>query len=81
MKNVYFDMATVVTERQSPETLQLIARRLRQIGLKRILFGADTPTIAHDPPILAWATLRRRLPLTDEELRIIAMNVAPYFGI
>jgi predicted TIM-barrel fold metal-dependent hydrolase len=79
-KNVYFDMATVVTERQSAETLQLIARRPRQIGLKRILFGADTPTIAHDPPLVAWATLRRRLPLTDEELRIIANNVAPYLA-
>ncbi len=78
MKNVYFDLTTVVTDTQPPETLALIARRLRQIGLQRILFGADTAIATRPPPILAWATVRRRLPLTDDELRIIADNVAPY---
>jgi predicted TIM-barrel fold metal-dependent hydrolase len=78
MKNVYFDLTTVVTDAQPPETLALIARRLRQIGLQRILFGADTAVATRPPPILAWATARRRLPLTDDELRVIANNVAPY---
>ena len=79
LKNVYFDMATVVTEQQSQVTLDLIARRVRQIGLERILFGADTPLENRPPPMLAWATLKRRLPLIDDEIRVIARNVAPYF--
>ena len=78
MKNVYFDLATVVTEKQSAETIALIARRLREIGLERILFGADTPAGTRPESIAAWATIRRRLPLTDGELRQLAGNVAPY---
>jgi predicted TIM-barrel fold metal-dependent hydrolase len=78
MRNVYFDLATVVTESQSDSTLALIARRLRQVGLQRVLFGADTPTFERPAPLQAWATIRRRLPLTDDELRIVAGNVAPY---
>jgi predicted TIM-barrel fold metal-dependent hydrolase len=78
VRNVYFDLATVVTESQSDSTLALIARRLRQVGLQRVLFGADTPTFERPAPLQAWATIRRRLPLTDDELRIVAGNVAPY---
>jgi predicted TIM-barrel fold metal-dependent hydrolase len=77
MKNVYFDLTTVVTDTQPSEKLELIARRLRQIGLERILFGSDTVLPSRPPPLLAWAMVRR-LPLTDDELRIIANNVAPY---
>jgi hypothetical protein len=40
--------------------------------------GADAPTFERPAPLQAWATTRRRLPLTDDELRIIAGNVAPY---
>ncbi len=78
MKNVYFDLATVVTESQSQETVELITRRLRELGLNRILFGADTPAGTRPDPIAAWATIRRRLTLTERELGVIAANVAPY---
>ena len=78
MRRVYFDLATVVTETQSDSTLALIARRLRQVGLDRVLFGADTPTFDRPAPLQAWATTRRRLPLTDDEIGTIANNVAPY---
>jgi predicted TIM-barrel fold metal-dependent hydrolase len=80
MKNVYFDLATVVTDNQSPERLALFARRLRQIGLDRILVGADAPIINRPQPLQAWVTIRRRLPLTDDELSVIANNVAPYMA-
>ena len=75
---MYFDFATDVTEDQQSETLALIAKRMRQIGLDRILFGADTPMPGRPTPLQAWATFRRRMPLTDEELSQIARNVAPY---
>ena len=78
MKNVYFDLTTVVTETQSQETIDLITRRLRELGLDRIVFGADTPAGSRAEPIMAWATIRRRLTLTDEELKLIASNLAPY---
>jgi predicted TIM-barrel fold metal-dependent hydrolase len=78
MQNVYFDVATDVNTEQPAEVIALIARRLRQIGLRRILFGADTPILDRPPTLQAWATFRRRLPLTNQELEIIAANVAPY---
>ncbi|HEX2781728.1 MAG TPA: amidohydrolase family protein [Gemmatimonadaceae bacterium] len=78
MKNVYFDLATVVNENLHTERVDLVARRLRQIGLERILFGSDTPVLDRPRPLQAWATSRRRIPLSDDELRVIASNAAPY---
>ena len=78
MKNVYFDLATVVTETQSQKTLDLIASRIRQVGPDRILYGSDTPGPTRPPPIQGWATVKRRLSLTSDELATIASNVAPY---
>lgn len=78
-RNLYFDMASNVTEDDSAENVALAARRIRQVGPRRILYGSDmTLGTTNPPPAAAWATARRRLPLTDEELAIIANNVAPY---
>ena len=77
-KNVVFDFATDVNEQMTDERVALLAKRMRQIGLNRILFGADTPIAGRPAPLQAWATFRRRMPLTDAELRDIADNVAAY---
>lgn len=78
-RNLYFDMASNVTEDASPSTLELVTRRMRQLGVGRILYGSDLSVgTTNPPPASAWATMRRRLPLTDEELRTIANNVPPY---
>lgn len=76
MKNLYFDVASTTTSDATPKTLDLIARTLRQIGLKRILFASDRYS-ANDTPKVAWRAFRE-LPLTDEEFQIVATNVAPY---
>jgi predicted TIM-barrel fold metal-dependent hydrolase len=39
-RNLYFDVTTNVTVRTAPEDARLIADRLRQIGLHRILYGS-----------------------------------------
>jgi predicted TIM-barrel fold metal-dependent hydrolase len=78
VRHVYFDIATDVTESTPDATLRVITARLRQIGLDRILFGADTPIDGRPAPLQAWATFRRRIPLSNDELRVIASNVAPY---
>jgi predicted TIM-barrel fold metal-dependent hydrolase len=77
VRNLWFDVATDVTDEESPDTRARIAARLRQIGLRRVLYGSDTPVPGHEFPVSGWA-LFRRLPLTDDELRIVASNVAPY---
>jgi predicted TIM-barrel fold metal-dependent hydrolase len=78
MKNLYFDVTGSVSGTQPAATYELLAQRMRTIGLERILFGSDLPLHPLDPPGAAWAKFRRYIPLTDDELRIIANNLAPY---
>lgn len=77
-RNLYFDVTTVVTDDTDAETAALIVRRLRQIGLRKILFGSDMILPSNPGPTRQWATFRRVLPLTNAELKVIATNVAPY---
>ena len=78
MRNVFVDVATNVIATTSPESLELIARRLRQFGLDHVLFGSDRiPSLTGEDPATAWQSFRR-LPLTEDEFRIIAGNAAPY---
>lgn len=71
-KNLYFDMAAVLMSPRSPQRMQEIVARMRQIGMDRILFGSDAP------PKAAWEGFRTNVPLTEDEFRTIAGNVAPY---
>jgi predicted TIM-barrel fold metal-dependent hydrolase len=67
MKNVYFDVASEVTRDTPPETLALVAKRLRQVGLKHVLYGSDRAGTKDDRSAGIWDWKAfRRLPLTDE---------------
>jgi predicted TIM-barrel fold metal-dependent hydrolase len=82
-KNLYFDLTEVEPAAEFSGdpggTMQAITQRIRRIGLNRILYGSDAAATADAPPTaLRWARLRRALPLTNEELRVVANNVAPY---
>lgn len=79
-KNVWFDITQTVAPdgSQSAETLAQVAASLRRIGLQRIFFGTDmTGPGGNPPPRVHWKMVRK-LPLTDDELRVIARNVPPY---
>jgi uncharacterized protein len=75
-KQLWFDVTSVALGTPTPEQAQLIANRIRQIGLQRVIYGSDA-AISNNSPREAWAAFRR-LPLTPEEFRAIARNVAPY---
>lgn len=79
-RNLWFDFAGLVHPEISAEQAELMTTRMRQIGLDRILFASDAApgTDANPSADQHWSTARRKLPLTDEELRTIADNVAPY---
>jgi uncharacterized protein len=77
--NLYFDIAEVdLVVGESPDISKAVADRMRQIGLERILYGTDGPIAESQTPRDGWNTTCAKLPLTDEEFRIIANNVAPY---
>lgn len=79
-RNLYFDFAGLVYKDMSAQEAELMVRRMRQIGLDHVLFASDSQPggIGNPPPIEQWTLTRRKLPLTDDELKTIAGNVAPY---
>jgi predicted TIM-barrel fold metal-dependent hydrolase/ketosteroid isomerase-like protein len=76
-RNLYFDVATVA-DLQTAEQLSLLARRIRQIGPERILYGSDASIGGRNTPNEEWGTFRGMVPLTDAEFATIRSNVAPY---
>jgi len=76
MAHVYLDVSGIAGYGEWEKKANLIAERIRQIGVSRILFGADGASggnLRHE----RLGSIRK-LPLTDEEFRVIASNVAPY---
>jgi predicted TIM-barrel fold metal-dependent hydrolase len=74
-RQLWFDVSGVVSATTSEQQGTLIAKRLRELGLQRILYGTDGLGInsARDN----WAVFLK-LPLTNAEFRTIANNVPPY---
>jgi predicted TIM-barrel fold metal-dependent hydrolase len=78
-RKLYFDVAQAqMTAAKNPPQLKLIARRMRQIGLDRILYGSDGPQFGGQTPAVARSEFVRLVPLTASEHRRIAANVAPF---
>ncbi|MEA2764499.1 MAG: 6-methylsalicylate decarboxylase [Gemmatimonadaceae bacterium] len=77
MRNVYFDVATIVTGETTTEEATLVATRVRQVGAHRVLYGSDL-----SPPggsiRSGWEIFRNRVPLTPSEFRTIAGNVTRF---
>ncbi len=76
-RRLWFDVASCVDQNISPANAALVAKRIRQIGVKRILYGSDAAAGGNLAPRESWAAFRR-LPLKDSEFKQIAKNVAPY---
>ena len=76
-RRLWFDVASCVDANISPANAALVAKRIRQIGIKRILYGSDAAAGSNLRPRESWAAFRR-LPLTEAEFKQIAKNVAPY---
>lgn len=74
---VYFDISGVAGLGEWESKKEVIAARMRAIGVKRILFGCDGAWTEFTP-VKAIAAYRQ-LPLTAEEFQTIDTNVPPYF--
>jgi hypothetical protein len=76
VSHIYFDISGVAGLGKWEDKKELIALRIRQVGVQPILFGSDG----------AWSgfTISKAiaaydaLPLTDEEFRTIDTNQPPY---
>jgi len=76
-RNLWFDVASVADRGLTPDAAGLMAQRIRQVGVERVLYGIDAAQGGNLRPREAWAAFRR-LPLTEEEFAQIARNVPPY---
>ena len=76
-RHLWFDVTTVADQGISTASAALVVRRIRQVGVERILYGSDAAGSADAQPRTRWAVFRW-LPLTENEFVRIARNVAPY---
>lgn len=77
VKNLWFDVTSVVLPGISPEKAKLAAARIREIGVRRVVYGSDAHAGGNPAPRELWKAFLE-LPLTQEEFGIIAHNLAPY---
>jgi predicted TIM-barrel fold metal-dependent hydrolase len=78
MEHVYFDISGIAGYGKWMDHAAQVAARIRQLGLQRVLYGSDGAERGGGlAPRDAWAKLQQ-LPLSADELRAIANNVAPY---
>lgn len=71
--NLYFDVASNVTDEITPADAALVAKRIRQVGVKRVLYGSDL-TAPGGGIRQGWEIFRTKVPLTAAELQQIAKN-------
>ena len=76
-RQLWFDVATVVDRNISPGTARLVARRIRQVGIERTLYGSDAAIGDNLRPHEGWEAFHQ-LPLKEDEFARIASNVAPH---
>lgn len=77
-RKLWFDVASNAYPSNPAETSELLVKLIRQIGVKRILYGSDAATGNNLRPREAWEAFRQ-LKLSNKEIQTIARNVPPYF--
>ncbi len=77
-RRLIFDASDAAYGATTPDRAALIAQRMRQIGLDRMVYGSDGAFDGHPDPQASWQAFRKGIPLTDAEFATIVGNVAPY---
>ena len=77
-RNLWFEFSSNAHPQNTAEASEFLVKMIRQIGVKRILYGTDGIFEQNLPPRENWEEFRK-LKLTEKEIKTIAKNVAPYF--
>jgi predicted TIM-barrel fold metal-dependent hydrolase len=76
--NLYFEISGDALRVPGGSRASLdIAKRMREVGMSRFLFGSDFPVLNGMPYEDVWPTYMSNMPLTREQFRAIATNAAP----
>lgn len=79
-RNLVFDVALIVVdEKTDPALTSAYAAKMREIGMKRFVFGSDWPTLYS--PSQYSDVLQSKLSLTRREWAGLLGNRAPYFRL
>ena len=62
-----------MAEDSTPADGALVAQRIRQVGVERVLYGSDL-SVPGGSIRAGWEIFRSKVPLTPEELQGIASN-------
>jgi predicted TIM-barrel fold metal-dependent hydrolase len=76
LTRVWFDVSGIALIGKWPEPAARVAERIRQLGVQRVVWGADGAA-GGTTPDQAWKAFAK-IPLTATELETIRSNVAPY---
>lgn len=74
-KNLYFQAVT--SERLNDDAIARLVKRMRQVGMNRVLNASDRTGSKNPAPGDNWK-LFLQLPLTKEEFKTVAGNVLPH---
>jgi predicted TIM-barrel fold metal-dependent hydrolase len=77
IERVYFDVSGVAGYGQWEGKANIIAGRIRALGVDRVLYGSDGSGKGNLSPHEAW-TAFRKLPLSEKEFQTIEKNISPY---
>ncbi|QOY92863.1 amidohydrolase family protein [Massilia sp. UMI-21] len=77
MRQVWIDATSLARPGLSAADARRLMRRLRQVGMERVLYGSDAAVGVDVRPRDAWASFRS-LPLTEAEAARVAGNVMSY---
>lgn len=69
-------MTTVIDLNTAPQQAALVAHRVRQIGVKRVLCESATPHGERPAQREAWGAFKRLTPLSEAKFEPIAGNTA-----
>lgn len=75
-EQLWFDVTSAASKDMSEEEAAFLAKRIQQLGIERIVYGSDA-AVPGNSPSNGWEAFRS-LPLTKDEFRTIANNIAPY---
>lgn len=73
---LWFDVSGVAGLGDWPRPAARVAERIRQLGIERVVWGADG-SVGGNTPAAAWKAFTA-VPLTPAELETIRTNVTPY---
>ena len=73
-RRVLFDLSYVPAPEEGPDTVAALSEAMRRIGVERFLFGSDYNVLSPAAQVAALT----RLQLTEDEMRILRVNCAPW---